>query len=751
MAEYLAKPDQKYEEHIEAAYIAWKEIVLCKLPLIKSISSELDITPERLLQSSLLTVVLHDIGKMCVPFQEMMVSIQNGKKPDYRKNYRHEVGSFPYVLWCSRNLEKNTRRKISEYQGLESLVVLGHHKVLTGDLASFTRESEFTNIDCKLNWVQGGIEFALQVASNIFLKEGHIFPTISIKECETPFGTVSGFFQRLSRIVQNDQKPELTRKVFALLKAILHYADWYGSAGERIYYTPKLTGKDLETFLANRCIEQKKAFHGFTDFQRRCGEHTSNLIVTAPTGSGKTEASLLWAQSGFLEEKKLIYLLPTMVTANSLYMRLQDYFSNQKVGLIHSTASLFKESEVDLYNTDYAEILREKAFMYPVTVSTVDQMLFSGYNVGHWTLTEANAANSMIVIDEIHAYDPWTLGLICSSLQHYTKFGSRFMLMSATMPKYLKDLLRESLINVEILEDTSLLTQSRNSFSVFSCFIEDEMSEIRCAVSSGKKVLIVVNSVFACQELAKKLEDLSPICYHSKFIFADRNEKEAFIIRQGREEEGCLVVATQVVEVSLDIDFDILFTECAPPDALVQRAGRINRARKKSGTEVRVYLPSKTSRNIYDSAGSGILDRTLEILENGKTELTESDLISLVEQVYDGYVISENEDYCQAFDQYSSTQYDLKYILDNPRKEMKEEEVTRKITYLQVPVVPLLFKDEVLSVPPQKRRRFEVKMPYWYVRKHKTEIEGILFCDMRYDSEYGAQYCKDSDSSLMIL
>ncbi|HJK07743.1 MAG TPA: hypothetical protein O0X77_03825, partial [Methanocorpusculum sp.] len=62
--------------------------------------------------------------------------------------------------------------------------------------------------------------------------------------------------------------------------------------------------------------------------------------------------------------------------------------------------------------------------MSPVTVSTVDQLLFAGYNTGYWVLTEANAANSMIILDEIHAYEPWTLGLIDSMIRHFTRFGA---------------------------------------------------------------------------------------------------------------------------------------------------------------------------------------------------------------------------------------------------------------------------------------------------------------------------------------
>ena len=601
---YLAKPDQTYDEHIYAAYAAWKEITSAKRSLINRIAEDLGVSSERFLASSLLTVVLHDIGKMCVPFQEMMQNIRSGIVPDYQSNYRHELASFPYVMLGSAALNKRDGT-LSPILGMEALVVLGHHKSLTGDLTSFEREKQRTG---KLSWAPGGVEHALTLASDIFAKEGFCFPLVPQKEIEYPFQAVSQYmFGPLGKLYEQVSEHEPGRMTFALLKAILHYADWYGSAGESISYSPEMTAESLENELRARCAEQNKNFSGFSAFQRKCGECKTNLIAVAPTGSGKTEGSLLWAQNGFASGKKLIYLLPTMVTANSLFLRLEAYFAGKKVGLTHSTAVLFKESELDNYSLHFGDVLREKTFMYPVTVSTVDQLLFSGYNKGYWTLTEANAANSMIVIDEIHAYDPWTLGLICSSISHFSKFGARFLLMSATMPEYLKDLLAEYLPDAEIIEDTELLAKSRNHFSVYSGLIESALPDIREMVASGKKVLVVVNSVFACQELARVLEDLSPICYHSKFIFDDRNKKEKFILEQGKSDAPCLVVATQVVEVSLDIDFDILFTECAPPDALVQRAGRVNRARRKSGTEVRIYRPSETSKKIYESLDAGLL------------------------------------------------------------------------------------------------------------------------------------------------
>jgi len=116
--------------------------------------------------------------------------------------------------------------------------------------------------------------------------------------------------------------------------------------------------------------------------------------------------------------------------------------------------------------------------------------------------------------------------------------------------------------------------------------------------------------VAKCQELYRILEHLKPMCYHSKFILKDRTEKEKEIDNQR------LLIATQVVEVSLDIDFDVMFTECAPPDAIVQRAGRVNRRREKSDNWINIYKASDISKRIYDPENNGLLTTSFETFKN---------------------------------------------------------------------------------------------------------------------------------------
>ena len=212
----------------------------------------------------------------------------------------------------------------------------------------------------------------------------------------------------------------------------------------------------------------------------------------------------------------------------------------------------------------------DKTFIRPATVATVDQLLTIGFNGRRWDIKEINAANAVVIVDEVHAYDGWTLGLLISAIHHFSRLGTRFLLMSATLPSHTRAILQKALPEAVYIADDTLTHERRSTYMVKERYIHKDRDAITRAVHEGRRVLVVVNTVRQCQELAQQLCELRPICYHSHFVLEDRNRIEADI--QRTEEGGRLVVATQVVEVSLDLDFDWLFTECAPADALVQRA-----------------------------------------------------------------------------------------------------------------------------------------------------------------------------------
>ncbi|MHC5542083.1 CRISPR-associated helicase Cas3', partial [Singulisphaera rosea] len=261
------------------------------------------------------------------------------------------------------------------------------------------------------------------------------------------------------------------------------------------------------------------------------------------------------------------------------------------------------------------------------------------------------------------------------------------------------------------------------------------------------KILIVVNTVKRCQELAKALREFGfdLICYHSKFIFDDRRAKE----RRINETPPRLLVATQVVEVSLDIDYDVLITECAPIDALVQRAGRVNRARRPKLGEVVVHPPEEGSENVY-GLPRGVLEATWNACREIQTPPTERELIAMVDRVYAGHALMEGNDFSAIQRVTQGIQHRLAGVLDAPKPAEENALLqTRKEDYVQVSVIPEVFEAQALCCHPRDRKRFELKVPAWYTRKatlrYWEEERGkplnkiLPLCPMLYSPEFGAE------------
>ncbi|MEZ6115699.1 MAG: CRISPR-associated helicase Cas3' [Pirellulaceae bacterium] len=272
-------------------------------------------------------------------------------------------------------------------------------------------------------------------------------------------------------------------------------------------------------------------------------------------------------------------------------------------------------------------------------------------------------------------------------------------------------------------------------------------------VENGNRVLIVSNTVRRCQDIAKAVRKHFPnaICFHSKFTFDDRNRLEKLITEDDSTVQ--ILVATQVVEVSLDIDFDLLMTECAPIDALVQRAGRINRARKTEPGNVVVFQAEENSDKIYDYP-EGVLQRTWDLLTETNGLLTENRLLELVEAAYQGYDLREDDSFKRVQSKVLTQQSRLSGVLDNPRPYEEDSDLTtRLIDYPQISVIPDIdnFVQAVHSeaCTPKDRRRHELKMPLWYVKtvddmgnpygRFDDEL-FVHFCQMEYDPVFGGTF-----------
>lgn len=774
--------------------------------MIDRLAARHGITGERLLKSSLLTVALHDVGKLTTNFGRMMKAADDKMyREACRQNYRHEIAGLWVVAEAARALAA-TDGAFPGCMLLETLAVAGHHRFLAdGHLLD---PGGFLN---PLEWEPdpiSAVQSALGLAKEMFRVQGWVLRlyqhppetvrrNLSNENLNYPHECLLKVRDRICDEAARDRdRPGAFREIFIAIKGLLMTADWMASGHQDTEATIEVArhflhidSSELLGYVKAK-VEREKSlrgdltlFKGYRPFQEACGRAEGHVLAIAPTGSGKTEAACLWAlhKSERGLTRKVFFLLPTMVTANSLHRRLEDFFGprGHEVALVHSTADLVRQrpgSGAEDDDADRADIridhLGETHFFPPVVVGTVDQLLVTLFHAGRWPMKTLAAANAAIVIDEVHSYDPHTAGLIVRMIEQFRPLGARFMVMSATMPRDLQATIRGALGDTEAsapgpdgvtqVIDVELHDQARNEWTTVDCPLSSWLLDRNACSQAGSsedflrlieqvndrdepiRILIVANTVKRCQEIAAALRNsgLDPVCYHSKFIFDHRREKERHLL----EDRPRLVVATQVVEVSLDLDYDMLLTECAPIDALAQRAGRVNRFRRPIRGRIFVFRHEEDSCRIYSL--NEVLEASWLLCRDNQGALTERRLIEMVDRAYSGMRLVEHPDFRHVEAVTRNLQHLLAGVLDCPQPWESENLKSRLEKYAQESVIPACFADVAQGSTPQERRRYELKVPAWYARKHlvrDNNPEGLPLCRMGYDAILGARLEVDAD------
>jgi CRISPR-associated endonuclease/helicase Cas3 len=215
------------------------------------------------------------------------------------------------------------------------------------------------------------------------------------------------------------------------------------------------------------------------------------------------------------------------------------------------------------------------------------------------------------------------------------------------LPPFVKDELRE-LQNVEFPEP-ELLKTKRHRIIVYDQPIDSDLSLIENNFKSGKKILIVCNTIKKAQEMYDLLKNLNPSLIHSRFILKDRRQKESrdrgIMAVNNPDHPAIIWIATQVVEASLDLDFDVLFTECSPIDSLLQRFGRCYRKRQYCEDTPNIHIFKAEPFKGYDNH---LMNKTYELLRdnfNGKI-MTEADKQIAITEIFRKI---ENTNYYQKY------------------------------------------------------------------------------------------------------
>lgn len=347
------------------------------------------------------------------------------------------------------------------------------------------------------------------------------------------------------------------------------------------------------------------------------------LIVEAPMGEGKTELAFLahLRLQAANQHRGLYVALPTQATGNAMFDRavgfLRAFGCDVPIDIqlahggamfderIHALRGIFGERTDDAVTSSAWFAKGKRSLLSPYGVGTVDQALFATLNVKHHFVRLWGLSNKVVVLDEVHAYDTYTSGLIEALLRWLKALNCSVVLMSATLPEARRAALLRAwcggALTVPECHYPRIVACSQNGvvgMSVasrpqppihvqpVSAQASDLVDAVMSKLAGGGCGVVIVNTVNRAQQLYALLKervtsDTQLMLFHARFPADERRALEQCVMthfgRSGQRPTRAVLVATQVVEQSLDIDFDFMISDLAPVDLLLQRAGRLHR------------------------------------------------------------------------------------------------------------------------------------------------------------------------------
>ena len=449
---------------------------------------------------------------------------------------------------------------------------------------------------------------------------------------------------------------------FIVVKGMLNKMDYAASAylynkKDTGLDTLELTPDDTSKYIENAFKIKKEKDKNITfpnkvqEFMGKEENKDKNIIVVASTGIGKTEGALLWAG-----DSKTFYTLPIKVSINAIYKRIWDenYYDKNKFTFLHSDAKsiMRKDEEIDDYQLKYIET---RHLIYPLTICTVDQLFYFVFKSLGTEKYAATLKYSKVIIDEIQSYTPDIISFLIFGLKVVNDLGGKFCIMTATLPPIVKYFLEETIgkENIKIAEKPFYKKDNEENIIIrHKIKYEEKDFEYNEILEKAKnnKVLIICNTVRRSQDVYIKLKEKNKQnteinLLHSRFIFRDRKLKEekiqefASTKEEKRNNDAGIWISTQIVEASLDIDFDVLYTDMCSADSLLQRMGRCYRNRIYKENEPNIFIydtkvgVGNGKNSVYDLE---LYNRAVDFIKEYDNKIfTEEDKQDYINKVYD--------------------------------------------------------------------------------------------------------------------
>lgn len=711
---------------------------------------------------------LHDWGKAASGFQAML-------RGEGRWLHRHEVLSLIFIDWIADILSEEeclavSAAIVSHHKDAEELdqIYSGGFDIDDDPIKDLLDDLEEKDLKVLHFWLeQFGAEWITKFG---FDQLGVYAPKKIIPRAEAiqiirenGISRLRKRFRDYCRLIQKLRDGDCPSWVLPglVLRGCLIESDYIGSA-----HAGKLPFLDISKEIVLTSAEKKE--DELYEHQRNALGTEDSAILIAPTGSGKTEAAMLWATKQVLDKSipRLFYALPYQASMNAMYDRL-NAISPGKVGLLHSRSLLAMYRR--LMEQEYApELAVQKArwlrnlskLRYqPIQIFSPYQMLKAAYQLKGYEAMLVDFAGSAFIFDEIHAYEPERFALILEFLRFLReKLKASFFVMSATLPSVIQKHLKDALGSPALIQSSKEVFQrfTRHKVNLLKGeLLSDEgLAKIKDFYKKGKSVLVTCNTVSLAQEVYNRLSSDVPeeslILVHSRFNGLDRLGKEQKIIEltglKSKKRRPVIVVSTQVVEVSLNIDLDVLFSDPAPLEALLQRFGRVNRGGRAGIAPVYVFTEPNNGQGVYST---DLVKEAIKVLYNyaDGNLLNEGAVQGWLDEIYTGDVL---EDWERRY-QITAKEFREAFI-KNLQPFASDKSFARAFERLfdGVEVLPACFEKEykeVYAQNPIEASQFMVPISWkqWKRLNDSKKICSIigswpLVVDVPYTSEYGLDF-----------
>ena len=598
----------------------------------------------RFLDNLIAAAVLHDIGKANDEFLTAIEYANRKPRALYKQAIRHEHVSAALLM---TDFGQPLRNSPAHDGDIVIAAVVGHHRKTDWEclfecrLKLETAHEEFVAIVKFANQVTG-LDWTQSLPTNGF----------DVDELEQLLGEDLDYL--LSNVELGCGRDRDFASMSHAVSAGLIIADTAGSALVR--QQKPLTQWIEEVFQPDNVFDSRYVFDSiiqpridqlclrengvpqrdfeWSKFQLAADELSARSLLIAPCGSGKTMAAWRWlAAQAKARIRHAIFLYPTRATATEGFRDYVSWAPESDAALMHGSAayelqSMFRNPAVEIGNSranrdfvpEQAKSLRSLAFWDKRFFSaTVDQFLaFLQWDYSSLCLLPV-LADGAVVVDEVHSFDD----KMFDALNHFLeRMNVPVLCMTATLPKVRREALEGRLetldaFTAEEFEDLRLV-DSEPRYEMASGDRDTAVSLALAAFNKRQKVLWVVNTVDRAQQLYRELQQLGIdqglFCYHSRFRLDDRKDRHGDVVKafQSHSQERAFAITTQVCEMGLDLDADVLVTEQCPASSLIQRMGRCNRSMKPRQTAGHVFIYQPVCSLPYDDNDLSGIEELIE-------------------------------------------------------------------------------------------------------------------------------------------